>query len=80
VRIVLDTSVVVAAIVAAANRVPAEAATGAVPSDPGDEMVIGTAKGGHADVVVTLDRDLLRLGEVDGVRIVRPGELLRELS
>jgi hypothetical protein len=28
----------------------------------------------------TLDRDLLRLGEVDGVRIVRPREFLRELS
>jgi putative PIN family toxin of toxin-antitoxin system len=75
-----DRRAFVAAIVAVAERVTAETAAGAVPSDPGDDMVIGTAKGGKADVVVTLDRDLLRLGEVDGVRIVRPGEFLRELS
>ncbi len=69
----------VAAIVAVSERVIAEPAPGAVPSDPGDEKVIGAALGGRADFVVTLDRDLLNLGEARGVRVVTPGDFLREL-
>jgi len=75
----VDRQAVVAAIVAVAERVAAEEAPGAVPSDPGDEKVLAAAFAGRADYVVSLDRDLLRLDKVRGVRLVTPGDFLREL-
>ena len=75
----VDRQAFVAAIVAVAERVAAEEAPGAVPSDPGDEKVLAAAFAGRADYVVSLDRDLLRLDKVRGVRLVTPGDFLREL-
>jgi putative PIN family toxin of toxin-antitoxin system len=75
----VDRRAFVAAIVAVAERVVAQPAPGAVPSDPGDAMVRAAAFAGRADVVVSLDRDMLQPGEVRGVRVRAPGDLLREL-
>jgi uncharacterized protein len=69
----------VSAVVAIAARVEEGEATGAVPGDPADDMVMAAAFGGRADCVVSLDRHLLDLGEVRGVRVLRPGDFLREL-
>lgn len=41
--------------------------------DPDDLPALGTAVAGHADVLVTGDKDLLVLGAFEGVSIVRPG-------
>jgi uncharacterized protein len=67
------------AIVAAAKRVEAGAAAGAVPADPGDDKVVAAALAGRAAFVVTLDRHLLELGSLAGVVVLRPGDFLREL-
>lgn len=67
------------ALVATAERVEAGPADGAVPADPGDDKVVAAALSGGADSVVTLDRHLLDLGELAGVRFQRPGDFLREL-
>jgi putative PIN family toxin of toxin-antitoxin system len=42
--------------------------------DPNDLPVLGTAVAGHAEVLVTGDKDLLTLGAFEGVSIVRPGD------
>jgi uncharacterized protein len=67
------------AIVATADRVEAGSALGAVPADPGDDMVVAAALAGRADFLVTLDRHLLDLAGLPGVLVVRPGDFLREL-
>jgi len=67
------------ALVATADRVEAGSAVGAVPADPGDDMVAAAALAGRADFLVTLDRHLLDLTGPLGVVILRPGDFLREL-
>lgn len=67
------------AIVATADRVEASSAVGAVPADPGDDMVVAAALAGQADFLVTLDRHLLDLAGLPGVLVVRPGDFLCEL-
>ncbi len=42
--------------------------------DPRDAHVLAAALASRCDAIVTGDRDLLVLGEVEGVRILRPGD------
>lgn len=54
-----------------------------VTRDPEDDMIIACAVAADADYIVTRDRDLLDLGEYQGIRIVSPEvfiAFLRELS
>lgn len=67
------------AIVATAERVEPAAAAGAVPADPGDDMVVAAALAGRADFLVSLDRHLLDLAGPPGILVVRPGDFLSEL-
>jgi len=69
----------VSAIVAVADRILASEAKGLVASDPANDMVLAAAIGGRADWVVSLDRHLIDLAEVERVRILRPGDFLVEL-
>jgi putative PIN family toxin of toxin-antitoxin system len=69
----------VSAVVAVADRVVPDEAKGLVARDPADDMVLAVAIGGRADWVVSLDRHLVDLAEVDGVRTLRPGDFLVEL-
>jgi putative PIN family toxin of toxin-antitoxin system len=69
----------VSGVVAVADRVLPGEAKGLVALDPADDMVLAAAIGGRADWVVSLDRHLIDLAEVDGVRILRPGDFLVEL-
>lgn len=49
-------------------------------SDPNDEMVLEAAINGHADALVTHNvRDFARGAARFGLRVLRPGELLKEL-
>ena len=48
--------------------------------DPADDRVLEAAKEGTADVIVSGDRHLLRLGTWETVRIVRVRDLLEELE
>lgn len=64
-----------------AERVPPIAAPlPAVVRDPKDDCLVAYALVGQADYLVTGDRDLLSLGAVGQVRIVRPADFVRELD
>jgi putative PIN family toxin of toxin-antitoxin system len=45
--------------------------------DPTDIPVLGTAVAGSASVLVTVDNDLLTLGQFQGIAIIKPGEFWR---
>ncbi len=47
--------------------------------DPNDDGIVATAIASEADMVVTLDRDLLDLGEYGGVLFMKPGAALAVL-
>ena len=57
---------------------------GEVPSaacrDPNDLPVLGTAVAGRADVLITVDKDLLDLREYSGISIIRPGQFWRRVD
>jgi len=49
-------------------------------TDPNDEMVLEAAINGRADALITHNvRDFARGAERFGIRVLRPGELLKEL-
>jgi putative PIN family toxin of toxin-antitoxin system len=48
-----------------------------VSADPDDNVILATAIAGRADLIVSGDKPgMLRLGEVEGIRIVTPREAL----
>jgi len=55
-------------------------ATGAVPPDPKDEMVLACAVEGQADLIVSGDHHLLDLGAYQGIPIVTAREFLERLQ
>jgi putative PIN family toxin of toxin-antitoxin system len=48
--------------------------------DPNDLPVLGTAVAGRADVLITVDKDLLDLKTHCGTPIIRPGEFWRRIE
>ena len=52
----------------------------AVCRDPDDNMVLECALEGHAQYIVSGDKDLLELKEFRGIRIVRAAEFLNLLT
>lgn len=48
-----------------------------LPDDPDDNHIIAYAVSGRADVIVSGDRDLLRLKAYEGIPIVRPMDFVR---
>jgi putative PIN family toxin of toxin-antitoxin system len=48
--------------------------------DPSDIPVLGTAVAAGASVLITVDKDLLALGEFQGIAIVKPGEFWRQTT
>lgn len=52
----------------------------AVPHDPDDNHIIACALAGRADLIVTGDKDLLRLKEYRGIPIVRTMDFVRTVS
>lgn len=48
--------------------------------DPDDLLILGTALAAGAQIIVSGDGDLLRLGTYSGARILRPADMLRELA
>lgn len=49
----------------------------AISEDPDDDRVLECAVGGRADVIVTGDKHLLRLGEFRGIGITRVADFLQ---
>ena len=51
-----------------------------IADDPDDNAVLACAKEGNAAYIVTGDRDLLSLGDYEGITIVTPVQFLRTLA
>lgn len=61
--------------------VPGEAnVTGSIPKDPADEMILACAIDAKADVIVSGDRHLLRLGSYRSVLILTARQFLERLE
>ena len=63
-----------------AHRVNPGLIVNAVPDDPDDNAILECALESGSECVVTGDGHLLRLGVFEGIRIVRPAELVAELK
>lgn len=61
----------------AATIVKPEEIASEICRDPDDLAILGTATTGHCDLLVTVDKDLLAIGDYHGVAIVKPGEFWR---
>jgi uncharacterized protein len=48
--------------------------------DPSDIPVLGTAVAAGASVLVTVDKDLLTLGEFRGIAVIKPGEFWQRIT
>jgi hypothetical protein len=51
-----------------------------VREDSKDDIIVNTAYDGHADMIVTGDKDLLRLKDFKGIKIITTENLLSLLS
>lgn len=71
----------VRSVVAFLAEVSATVEPAAVPEDvcrdPDDVPVLGTALAAEAQLLITVDKDLLSLAEFRGVAIIKPGEFWR---
>ena len=69
-RIVLDTNILVSALIPDVDASP----------DPDDNLILGTAIAGRADMIISGDKKhMLSLGHVDGVPIVTAADALDRL-
>lgn len=48
--------------------------------DPKDIPVLGTAVAARADLLISVDKDLLALGSFQGIHIVKPGEFWKRTT
>ena len=48
--------------------------------DPTDIPVLGTAIGGECKLLISVDRDLLDMGQIHEIPIIRPGEYWRRTT
>jgi putative PIN family toxin of toxin-antitoxin system len=61
--------------------VPGQAnVNGAIPADPDDEKFLAIALDGQADIIVSGDKHLLRLGSFHGIPILTPRQFLDQLE
>jgi uncharacterized protein len=61
-----------------AQYVPVSGAISGVCRDPKDDMVLECAVLARAELVITGDKDLLTLGEYEGIRMLSPRDYLEE--
>ena len=43
-----------------------------VPGDPNDDFIVQTALGGKVDYLITADKEILKVGKVEGIEILTP--------
>jgi putative PIN family toxin of toxin-antitoxin system len=59
-----------------ANRVTPQESLNVVKEDPPDNRILECAVAARSDYILTWDKDLLRLGEYAGIRILTPVQFL----
>lgn len=79
-KMVTDPQPLIDIVEADTEQVTGELVLKGVCRDPKDDIFIACAVEGEADYIVTGDKDLLDLGEYQGIRIVRPGEFVAILD
>ena len=75
-----ELAVILAALLSEAEVTPGRLHLPGVTRDPKDDAVMACAKEGEADYIVSGDRDLLVLGEYEGIRIVTPRRFVEILE
>lgn len=75
-----ETSNVIKILVRKADVVRADTMLLVVPDDPKDNHILACALAGKVDIVVSGDKDLLRLKEYEDIPIVRPLDFLKMLG
>jgi len=50
-----------------------------IEADPDDNIIIETAMIGEADLIVSGDRHLIKMGQYEGIEVVTPAEFLKRL-
>ena len=75
-----ETSNSIKILVRKADVVRADTVLLVVPDDPKDNHILACALAGKVDIVVSGDKDLLRLKEYEGIPIVRPLDFLRMIG
>lgn len=63
-----------------ANIVRVDTVFDVVPDDPKDNHILACALAGKVDIVVSGDKDLLRLKEYEGIPIVNSMDFLRTVG
>jgi len=71
---------VVAGLLARAEVTPGQLHLPGVTRDAKDDAVVACAVEGQADYIVSGDRDLLALGEYQGIRVITPRQFVELLS
>jgi uncharacterized protein len=49
-----------------------------VPADPDDNRIVECAVHSRSEAIITNDKDLLRMGSYQGIKMMKIGEFLRE--
>jgi hypothetical protein len=75
-----ELAAILAALLSRAEVVPGHLHLPGVTRDPKDDAVVACAQEGRADYIVSGDRDLLALGEYEGMRVVTPRQFAELLS
>jgi len=65
---------------ACAQRVAPTESLAVIAEDPDDDRILECAVAADADVIISGDKDLLRLGSFRGIRIMSPAEFLRSTA
>jgi putative PIN family toxin of toxin-antitoxin system len=68
-------TIIAAAEIVTPEEIPADACR-----DPNDLPILGTAMAGHAEIIITVGKDLLALRTYREIPIVKPGEFWRLLD
>ena len=79
-KMVADPQPLIDIVEADTEQIDGELVLEGVCRDPKDDIFIACAVEGAADYIVTGDKDLLDLGQYQGIKIVRPGEFVALLD
>ena len=75
-----ELAAILAALLSKAEVTSGQLSRPGVTRDPKDDSVVACAKEGEADYIVSGDRDLLVLGEYEGIQVITPRHFVEVLA